>query len=95
MAATKIKKSDTGQGAGNGAGSFRGRLPDMPDVVDKSPSSGYIFVLILFAFVFVLILPLVGMMMVDTMVVKREAKAQMEKVEKLRKQVEEEKKKDD
>jgi preprotein translocase subunit YajC len=37
----------------------------------------------------VLILPLVGMMMVDTMVVKREAKAQMEKVEKLRKQVEE------
>jgi len=45
--------------------------------------------------VFVLILPLVGMMMVDTMVVKREAKAQMEKVEKLRKQVEEERKKDD
>ena len=67
----------------------------MPNVVDKSPSSGYLFVLILFAFVFVLILPLVGMMLVDTMVVKREAKAQMEKVEKLRKQVEEEKKKDD
>jgi hypothetical protein len=67
----------------------------MPDVVDKSPSSGYLFVLILFAFVFVLILPLIGMMLVDTMVVKREAKAQMEKVEKLRKQVEEEKKKDD
>jgi hypothetical protein len=40
-------------------------------------------------------LPLVGMMLMDTMVVKREAKAQMEKVEKLRKQVEEEKKKDD
>jgi len=39
--------------------------------------------------VFVLILPLVGMMMMDTMVVKREAKAQMENVEKLRKQVEE------
>ncbi len=51
--------------------------------------------MILFAFVFVLILPLVGMMMVDTMVVKREAKAQMEKVEKLRKQVEDERKKDD
>jgi hypothetical protein len=34
-------------------------------------------------------LPLVGMMYVDTMVVRREAKAQMEKVEKLRKQVEE------
>ena len=64
-------------------------------MADKSPSSGYIFVLVLFAFVFVLMLPLVGMMMVDTMVVKREAKAQMEKVEKLRKQLEEEKKKDD
>jgi len=42
--------------------------------------------------VFVLILPLVGMMLVDTMVVKREAKAQMEKTEKLRKQIEEERK---
>jgi hypothetical protein len=37
-------------------------------------------------------LPLVGMMLVDTMVVKREAKAQMEKTEKLRKQIEEERK---
>ena len=61
-------------------------------MVDKSPSSGYLFVLILFAFVFVLMLPLVGMMLVDTMVVKREAKAQMEKTEKLRKQIEEERK---
>jgi preprotein translocase subunit YajC len=67
----------------------------MPDVVDKSPSSGYLFVLILFAFVFVLILPLIGMMLVDTMVVKREAKAQMEKTEKLRKQIEEVQKKEE
>jgi len=51
--------------------------------------------LILFALVFVLILPLVGMMYVDTMVVKREARAQMEKTEKLRKQLEDERKKDD
>jgi hypothetical protein len=49
----------------------------------------------LFALVFVLVIPLVGMLYVDTLVVKREAKAQMEKVEKLRKQVEEERKKDD
>jgi len=64
----------------------------MPNVDDKSESSGsfgYLFVLVLFALVFVLTLPLVGMMYVDTMVVRREAKAQMEKVEKLRKQVEE------
>jgi hypothetical protein len=43
----------------------------------------------------VLVIPLVGMLYVDTMVVKREARQQMEKVEKLRKQVEEERKKDD
>jgi len=98
MAATKVKKQNSGQGAGNGGGSFRGRVPDYPDVDDKpaqAGSVGYLFVLILFALVFVLILPLVGMMYVDTMVTKREAKAQMEKVEKLRKQIEEEKKKDD
>ena len=92
MAATKVKKSDAGQGVGNGGGGFRGRLPDLPNVADQSSSSGsfgYILVLILFALVFVLVLPLVGLMYVDTMVVKREAKAQMEKVEKLRKQVEE------
>ena len=92
MAATKVKKSDAGQGVGNGGGGFRGRLPSLPDVADQPSSSGpfgYILVLILFALVFVLVLPLVGLMYVDTMVVKREAKAQMEKVEKLRKQVEE------
>lgn len=97
MAATKVKKSDTGQGAGNGAGGFRSRLPDMPNVDNQSSSSGsigYLLVLILFALVFVLMIPLVGMLYVDTMVVKREAKAQMEKVEKLRKQVEEDAKRE-
>ena len=97
MAATKVKKSDTGQGAGNGAGGFRNRIPDMPNVGNQSSSSGsvgYLFVLILFALVFVLMLPLMGMLYVDTMVVKREAKAQMEKVEKLRKQVEEDAKRE-
>jgi len=96
MAATKVKKSDTGQSAGNSGGGFRSRLPDMPNVDNQSQSSGsfgYLLVLVLFALVFVLVLPLVGMMYVDTMVVKREAKVQMEKVEKLRKQVEEAQKK--
>jgi len=98
MAATKVKKQNTGQSAGNGAGSFRSRLSDYPDVDDKpaqAGSVGYLFVLILFALVFVLILPLVGLMYVDTMVTKREAKAQMEKVEKLRKQIEEAQKKEE
>jgi hypothetical protein len=97
MAATKVKKQDSGQAFGNGGGSFRGRLPDLPNVVDKpTPSgpTGYILVLILFVLVFVLIIPLVGLMYVDTMVVKREAKAQMEKTEKLQKQIEAERKKD-
>ncbi len=97
MAATKVKKSDLGQGFGNVGGGFLNRIPDMPNVDDQSSSSGsfgYLFVLILFALVFVLVIPLVGMLYVDTMVVKREAKAQMEKVEKLRKQVEEDAKRE-
>ena len=48
--------------------------------------------MIIFVIVFAMLLPLIGMMYVDTMVTKREAKAQMEKVEKLRKQIEEERK---
>jgi len=69
----------------------------MPAVDNQSSSSGslgYLFVLVLLALVVVLVLPLVGMLYVDTMVVKREAKAQMEKVEKLRKQVEEDAKRE-
>jgi uncharacterized membrane protein YciS (DUF1049 family) len=70
----------------------------MPNVDDQSQSSGsfgYLLVLVLFALVFVLMLPLVGMMYMDTMVVRREAKAQMEKVEKLRKSIEEAQKKEE
>ena len=66
----------------------------MDNQSQSSGSFGYLLVLVLFALVFVLILPLIGMMYVDTMVVKREAKAQMEKVEKLRKSIEDERKKD-
>ena len=49
-------------------------------------------VLILFVVVFALMMPLMGMIYVDTMVVKREAKAQMEKTQKLQKQIEEDRK---
>ena len=97
MAATKVKKSNSGQGAGDGSGGFRSRLLDRPNVDNQSSESGsfgYLLVLVLFALVFVLVLPLVGMMYMDTMVVRREAKAQMEKVEKLRKQVEEDAKRE-
>ena len=64
----------------------------MDNQSQSSGSFGYLLVLVLFALVFVLILPLVGMMYMDTMVVRREAKAQMEKVEKLRKSIEQERK---
>ena len=70
----------------------------MPNVDNQSSSSGsfgYLLVLILFALVFVLMIPLIGMLYVDTMVVKREAKAQMEKTEKLQKQIEEAQKKEE
>ena len=67
----------------------------MDNQSSASGSFGYLLVLVLFALVFVLVLPLVGMMYVDTMVVKREARQQMEKVEKLRKQVEEAQKKEE
>ena len=51
-------------------------------------------VLVIFVIVFALLMPIIGMLYVDTMVVKREAKAQMEKTEKLRKQIEESQKKE-
>ena len=69
-------------------------MPNVDNQSESSGSIGYLLVLVLFALVFVLVLPLVGMMYMDTMVVRREAKAQMEKTEKLQKQIEAERKKD-
>mgnify|MGYP007046846543 CR=1 FL=1 len=69
-------------------------MPNVDNQSSASGSFGYLLVLVLFALVFVLVLPLVGMMYMDTMVVKREARQQMEKVEKLQKQIEDERKKD-
>ena len=70
-------------------------MPNVDNQSESSGSFGYLLVLVLFALVFVLVLPLIGMMYVDTIVVRREAKAQMEKVEKLRKSVEEAQKKEE
>jgi len=70
-------------------------MPNVDNQSSASGSFGYLLVLVLFALVFVLVLPLVGMMYMDTMVVRREARQQMEKVEKLRKSIEDERKKDD
>jgi hypothetical protein len=92
MAATKIKKQNLGQAAGNNAGGIRSSLPSFSDdLSEPTPSgpTGYVFTLILFVIVFALMLPLISLLYMDTLIVKREAKQQMEKVEKLRKQVEE------
>jgi hypothetical protein len=70
-------------------------MPNVDNQSSASGSFGYLLVLVLFALVFVLVLPLIGMLYMDTLVVKREARQQMEKVEKLRKQIEDERKKDD
>ena len=69
-------------------------MPNVDNQSSASGSFGYLLVLVLFALVFVLVLPLVGMLYMDTLVVKREARQQMEKVEKLRKQVEEDAKRE-
>ena len=70
-------------------------MPNVDNQSSASGSFGYLFVLTLFALVFVLMIPLVGMLYVYTMVVKREARQQMEKVEKLRKSIEEAQKKEE
>ena len=67
-------------------------MPNVDNQSSASGSFGYLLVLVLFALVFVLVLPLIGMLYMDTLVVKREARQQMEKTEKLRKQIEEERK---
>jgi uncharacterized membrane protein len=69
-------------------------MPNVDNQSSASGSFGYLLVLVLFALVFVLVLPLIGMLYMDTLVVKREARQQMEKVEKLRKSIEDERKKD-
>jgi uncharacterized membrane protein YciS (DUF1049 family) len=70
-------------------------MPNVDNQSSASGSFGYLLVLVLFALVFVLVLPLIGMLYMDTLVVKREARQQMEKVEKLRKQIEEAQKKEE
>ena len=70
-------------------------MPNVDNQSSASGSFGYLLVLVLFALVFVLVLPLVGMLYMDTLVVKREARQQMEKVEKLRKSIEEAQKKEE
>lgn len=54
---------------------------------------GFLIALIAMVIVFCLMLPIVGIMYFDTLVTQKESKAQIERMERLRKQLEEERKK--
>ena len=56
---------------------------------------GFLIALISMVIVFCLMLPLVGIMYFDTLATQKESKAQIERMERLRKQLEEERKKMD
>jgi len=56
---------------------------------------GFLIALIAMVIVFCLMLPLVGIMYFDTLATQKESKAQIERMERLRKQLEEERKKMD
>jgi len=56
---------------------------------------GFLIALIAMVLVFCLMLPIVGIMYFDTLSTQRESKAQIERMERLRKQLEEERKKMD
>ena len=53
---------------------------------------GFLIALIAMVIVFCLMLPLVGIMYFDTLATQKESKAQIERMERLRKQLEEERK---
>jgi uncharacterized protein YlxW (UPF0749 family) len=56
---------------------------------------GFLIALIAMVLVFCLMLPIIGVMYFDTLSTQKESKAQIERMEKLRKQLEEERKKMD
>jgi cell division protein FtsB len=53
---------------------------------------GFLIALVAMVLVFVLLLPLIGSIYYDTLATQRESKAQVERMERLRKQLEEERK---
>ena len=56
---------------------------------------GFLIALIAMVILFCLMLPIVGIMYFDTLATQKESKAQIERMERLRKQLEEERKKMD
>ncbi len=56
---------------------------------------GFLIALIAMVLVFLLMMPVIGIMYFDTLATQKESKAQIERMERLRKQLEEERKKMD
>lgn len=61
----------------------------------QKSAMGFLIALIAMVLVFCLMLPIVGIMYFDTLSTQKESKAQIERMERLRKQLEEERKKMD
>lgn len=82
-------------------GHLRGRMPNFHVVSDSvfQPSRngqkskmGFLIALVAMVIVFALMLPLIGSIYYDTLATQKESKAQIERMERLRKQLEEERK---
>ena len=95
MATAKGNQRNTRQG------NLRGSLPNLHSVSDsvfqlarngQKSKMGFLIALIAMVIVFLLMLPLIGSIYYDTLATQKESKAQIERMERLRKQLEEERK---
>ena len=91
MATAKTAKPAARQGANNRSSPDSYYIPP-PAVPRNSPDEnsevGYLIALISMVIVFALLLPLLGVLYLDVLEAKYEVKAQVEKLEKLRREVE-------
>ena len=91
MATSKTAKPAARQGANNRSSPDSYYIPP-PAVPRNSPDEnsemGFLMALISMVIVFALLLPLMGMLYLDVLEAKYEVKAQIEKLEKLRREVE-------
>ena len=91
MATSKTSKPAARQGANNRSSPDSYYIPP-PAVPRNSPDEnsevGYLIALISMVIVFALLLPLLGVLYLDVLEAKYEVKAQVEKLEKLRREVE-------
>ena len=95
MATKKGNQRNTGQG--NLRRSMYS-VPSLPSPVLQPPGDGskgkmgFLIALVCMVLVFLLMLPLIGSIYYDTLAAQKESKAQVERMERLRKQLEEDRK---